>query len=162
MLGIERTPGLRDVLDGSTLDACLRQSSIANLELIPSGHIGGDPSELLAGRFPALFERLRDEYDIVVIDAPPLAPLNDARVLASLADTTLLVAASGRVSQRSVREAVERLKLVAVTPSAAVLNMSRSRHSRAYYGPLDSDERSAVGRTHGEAAQAESDRAPVS
>jgi tyrosine-protein kinase len=161
MLGINRTPGLRDVLEGRQLKTALRESSITNLHLITSGPIGGDPSELLASRFPAIFQQLVEEYEVVVIDAPPLAPLNDARVIASLADTTILVAAAGKVSYRSVRDAVERLKLVAVVPTAAVLNMSRSRQSRAYYGPLDRNDRAGSTTAPAEAVEPENDPTPV-
>jgi Mrp family chromosome partitioning ATPase len=70
----------------------------------------------------------------VVVDAPPLTPVNDARVIARLAKATLLVAASGRVSRRVVADSVDRLALIGIVPTAAVLNMSKGRQALAYYG----------------------------
>jgi capsular exopolysaccharide synthesis family protein len=135
MLLVPHAPGLREVLEGGEPAATIRTTAVPNVDLLTSGRTGGDPGELLATDFQPLIEWLEQEYDVVVIDAPPLAPINDARVIARLAKTTLLVCASGKASHRSVREAVERLKLIGVTPTAGVLNMSRSRQARGYYGP---------------------------
>jgi polysaccharide biosynthesis transport protein len=134
MLGVEPAPGLREVLEGDRLDRNVRETRLEHLYLLTAGRPASDPTELLASRFRVTLEALKEQYDAVVIDAPPVAPVNDARVIASLAQTTLIVCAAGRATHRSVRDAVERLKLVSVTPTAGVLNMSRSRQSRAYYG----------------------------
>jgi capsular exopolysaccharide synthesis family protein len=135
MLLVPHAPGLREVLDGGDPGASIRRTAVDNLDLLTSGRIGGDPGELLATSFQSLVEWLEQEYDVVVIDAPPLAPVNDARVIARLAKATLLVCAAGKASHRSVRDAVERLTLIGVTPTAGILNMSRSRQARGYYGP---------------------------
>jgi len=135
MLGLEPVPGLREVLEGDRLERSVRPTRLDHLDLLTAGRAGSDPTELLANRFHVALAALEEQYDAVVIDAPPVAPVNDARVIASLANTTLVVCAAGKASHRAVRDAVERLKLVSVTPTAGVLNMSRSRQSRAYYGP---------------------------
>ena len=134
MLGVEPVPGLREVLEGGHLDRNVRATRLEHLDLLTAGRHGSDPTELLASRFRVTLDALKEQYDAVVIDAPPVAPVNDARVIASLAQTTIIVCAAGKATHRSVRDAVERLKLVSVTPTAGVLNMSRSRQSRAYYG----------------------------
>jgi capsular exopolysaccharide synthesis family protein len=135
MLLLPHSPGVREALEGSDLGAIIRRTEVQNLDLLTSGRTGGDPGELLAAGFQPLVEWLEQEYDAVVIDAPPLAPINDARVIARLAKTTLIVCSVGKASHRSVREAVERLKLIGVIPTAGVLNMSRTRQARGYYGP---------------------------
>jgi tyrosine-protein kinase len=134
MLGVEPAPGLQEVLEGEPLDRNVRETRLDQLYLLTAGRPASDPTELLANRFRVTLEALMEQYDAVVIDAPPVAPVNDARVIASVAQTTLVVCAAGKATHRSVRDAVERLKLVSVTPTAGVLNMSRSRQSRAYYG----------------------------
>jgi capsular exopolysaccharide synthesis family protein len=134
MLGVEPASGLQEVLEGDPLDRNVRATRLEHLNLLTAGRPASDPTELLASRFRFTLEALMEQYDAVVIDAPPVAPVNDARVIASLAQTTLVVCAAGKATHRSVRDAVERLKLVSVTPTAGVLNMSRSRQSRAYYG----------------------------
>jgi capsular exopolysaccharide synthesis family protein len=135
LLRLAPAPGLREVLEGADLEECLRPTQIAGLDFLPSGRIDTDPGELLATRFKPILEWLEHEYDAVVVDAPPLTPVNDARVIARLAKATLLVASSGRVSRRVVADAVDRLALIGIVPTAAVLNMSKGRQALAYYGP---------------------------
>jgi capsular exopolysaccharide synthesis family protein len=158
LIGVEPFPGLREVFEGDRLEEVIRETRLENLDLLTSGRIGLDPTELLANRFRATLKRLEEMYDTVVIDAPPLVPVNDARVIASLAGTTLIACAAGAASHRSVRDAVERLKLVSVTPTAGILNMSRSRQSRAYYGRPDS---SLAGRPPAESPEVERPVAPT-
>jgi receptor protein-tyrosine kinase len=134
LLRLSPVPGLREVLEGAEVADCIVQTQIPGLDLLPSGRIDSDPGELLAMRFKPILEWLGSKYDAVVIDAPPLLPVNDARVIARLAKATIVVAAAGRASDRAVRDAVERLRLIGITPTAAVLNMSKDRQALAYYG----------------------------
>jgi capsular exopolysaccharide synthesis family protein len=160
MLGVEPAPGLQEVLEGDRLDRNVRETRLEHLYLLTAGRPASDPTELLASRFRVTLEALKEQYDAVVIDAPPVAPVNDARVIASLAQTTLVVCAAGKATHRSVRDAVERLKLVSVTPTAGVLNMSRSRQSRAYYG-VETDRQPGGGDTPVERPEIESPWTPT-
>jgi succinoglycan biosynthesis transport protein ExoP len=160
MLGVESVPGLREVLEGDRLEQTVRPTRLESLDLLTAGRPGSDPTELIANRFHVTLRALEARYEAIVIDAPPTAPVNDARVLASLAGATIVVCAAGRSSHRSVRDAVERLKLVSVTPTAAVLNMSRSRQSRAYYG-RDSDRETGSEKLPARSPEAESPWAPT-
>ena len=135
MLELDRVPGLHEALNGATLDGgVIRRTSLENLDLMTGGRVVSDPGELLNARFPELLRRLEEHYDTVVIDTTPLLPINDARLIATLVDATLIVASAGTTTVGSVQEAVHRLALISVTPTAAVLNRSRSRQARAYYG----------------------------
>lgn len=160
MLGVEPAPGLHEVLEGDPLDRNVRETRLEHLYLLTAGRPASDPTELLANRFRVTLEALMEQYDAVVIDAPPVAPVNDARVIASLAQTTLVVCAAGKATHRSVRDAVERLKLVSVTPTAGVLNMSRSRQSRAYYG-VETDRQPGSGDAPAEHPEIESPWTPT-
>lgn len=160
MLGVEPAPGLQEVLEGEPLDRNVRETRLDQLYLLTAGRPASDPTELLANRFRVTLEALMEQYDAVVIDAPPVAPVNDARVIASLAQTTLVVCAAGKATHRSVRDAVERLKLVSVTPTAGVLNMSRSRQSRAYYG-VETDRQPGSGDAPAERPEIESPWTPT-
>jgi capsular exopolysaccharide synthesis family protein len=160
LLGVEPAPGLREVLEGERLEQTVRATRLEHLDLLTAGRAGSDPTELLASRFRAALEVLVEQYDAVVIDSPPISPVSDARVIASLAQTTLVVCAAGKATHRSVRDAVERLKLVSVTPTAGVLNMSRSRQSRAYYG-MTADRRTEGGNLPAERPEVDSPWAPT-
>ena len=135
MLRMPHAPGLREALEGgdpAQASAPRRSRTSTCSRPAASEAIPASCSRRASGRWSS---RLEQEYDVVVIDAPPLAPVNDARVIARLAKATLLVCAAGKASHRSVRDAVERLALIGVTPTAGILNMSRSRQARGYYGP---------------------------
>jgi capsular exopolysaccharide synthesis family protein len=151
---LAQAPGLREVLEARDLGSTVRHSGVANVDVLTSGRLEGDPGELLATGFPRVLQELEQEYDLVVIDAPPVVPIHDARILARLAKATVVVCAAGRASEEAVQDAVDRLTLIGVTPTAAVLNMSRTRQSMAYYGaPEGSGERVANGANVDEAKQ---------
>ena len=134
MLDVPRIPGLYEAMNGSALGpGVIRETGLPNLDLITGGRLVSDPGELLATRFAQVLTELRPRYDAIVIDTTPVVPVNDGRVVASLTKATLLVAGAGGATRRSVEEAVSRLSLIAVTPTAAVLNKSRSRQARGYY-----------------------------
>jgi capsular exopolysaccharide synthesis family protein len=135
MLDIPRVPGLYEAMSEERIGSgVIRRTALPNLDVMTGGRLVSDPGELLATRFPELLDRLERMYDAVVIDTTPLIPVNDARVVASLAKATLLVASSGGATRGAVQDAVNRLSLISVTPTAAVLNKSRSRQARGYYG----------------------------
>jgi non-specific protein-tyrosine kinase len=94
------------------------------IDVLPSGPIPPNPSELLGSRgMGELLDQLTGRYDLVLIDAPPLLPVTDAAVLASRADGTLLVARVGRTRREQVRKAMEALRAVDARVLGTVLNM---------------------------------------
>lgn len=131
MLKIPRAPGLMDALRGAPLESVLHGSGMENLDVLTGGQLAEDPGEMLLMQFANVLRQLEEMYDVVVLDTTPLAPVNDARVIASFAETTVIVASAEATKRRQVREAVERLSLVSVQPTAMVLN--RSKAPRADY-----------------------------
>jgi receptor protein-tyrosine kinase len=95
---------------------------------------------LLTQAFPATLATLEREYEAVIIDATPVIPISDARIVARYADATVLVARAGTATRRQVRAAVERLGLISVKPTAVVLNHSNEVSRSSYYvRPNESD-----------------------
>jgi receptor protein-tyrosine kinase len=140
LLELERTPGLMDVLlDQTPLKEAIRRTS-DGLDVLPSGRRSADPGELLTSEFPALLSRLERQYEAVIIDSTPVIPISDARIVARHADGTLLVARAGYALRRQVRAAVERLELINVKPTAAVLNYSVAVRRSSYYVRPTSEE----------------------
>jgi capsular exopolysaccharide synthesis family protein len=135
MLDFERVPGLHEALSGARLDGgVIRRTSMEDLDIMTGGRVVVDPGELLNAQFPELLAQLKERYDAVVIDTTPLVPVNDARLIASVVDATLIVASAGATTRGSVQDAVHRLALISIAPTAAVLNKSKSRQARSYYG----------------------------
>ena len=84
-----------------------------NLWLLGSGELPPNPAELLNGRrIQEVFAALRELFDLVLIDSPPVLPVTDAVVLAKDADATLLIVAAGQTSRGDLQRAAEKLAQV--------------------------------------------------
>ena len=116
---VERIPGLSDVLvDRATLDEALRPVAADGLTILPSGYLPPNPSELLGSDAaqPAPQQAAR-ALRHVVIDTPPLLPVTDGAVLATLADGVLLVVREGKTSRHQLSLSVQRLERVGARSS---------------------------------------------
>ncbi len=113
-LGLNRGPGLADLLQGSTsLDEAIRPSGIPGLDIIGAGSRPKNPSELAASRrVDELLGQLKEQYNYVLLDTPPIVPISDAGILSAKSDGTLVVVALERASRRMVKEALEQLESV--------------------------------------------------
>ena len=96
-----------------------------------------DPTELLESRFFTVLHRLEQSYDAVIIDATPLLPVNDGRIMARYATATILVANAETATRRQVRAAIERLGVIGGQLTAVVYNLSKVRHRASYYSYLE-------------------------
>jgi capsular exopolysaccharide synthesis family protein len=113
ILGVEATEGITGVLDGRTslADALVRVGR--GLEVLPAGAPPLDTSAVLQRPgFRAMLSVLKDSADFVVITAPPVLAGTDTRILADVADMTLLVADARRSARAQVRTAVRELEPV--------------------------------------------------
>jgi capsular exopolysaccharide synthesis family protein len=132
-------PGLSNVLVGDTsLADATTQTAVANLWVLPAGHIPPNPAELLGShRFADLMKDLKSKYDWIIIDAPPVMPVTDSAVLAHSAGSVLFVIGSEMTPRQTALTAVEQLRSVNAKFVGAVLNrVNVERHSyyyRAYY-----------------------------
>lgn len=134
-LGIEGATGLTDVLIGkASLSDVIQTWGEPGLSVLPSGQIPPNPSELLGSQgMRAVLAQLTRDYDIVIIDAPPLLPVADAAVLGAIADGALLVARYGKTRREQVVRAVELLSSVNARLVGTVLNFAPAKHGH-YYG----------------------------
>jgi succinoglycan biosynthesis transport protein ExoP len=106
-----------------------------NLDLLPCGPLPNNPVELLNnGFFADMLEKLRDRYDRIIIDAPPVMPLADARVIAALADATLLVLRADQSTRRISLAARNELWRVRATRIGVVVNGVPMRKQGYGYG----------------------------
>lgn len=93
LFGLVNAIGLGDVL-AEEIDAqtAIRETRISNLSIMTAGTLPENPSEMLMSRrFTELLKQLRDEYDYILIDTPPLVVVSDPSVIASTVDSVLLV-----------------------------------------------------------------------
>jgi tyrosine-protein kinase Etk/Wzc len=124
MFGVPREPGLTNVLlgQGTTRDT-IRSTGVENLHVLTAGILPPNPYELLGGeRMTRLLDALSDEYDILVIDTPPLMAASDAAVLGAKADGVLLVVRAGSTDRGAAQQATQQLATVGARVVGAVLN----------------------------------------
>jgi succinoglycan biosynthesis transport protein ExoP len=134
LFGVAAEPGFFDLLFGqATANACIRTISVgpsARLDLLPSGGASQTDAEslLIAGRLGGFLGRLRADYDVVLIDSPPLDSYADAARIGAHADAVVFVARAGHTPRRSVEAAARQLRHVGAMVVGAVLNdVSRRR-----------------------------------
>lgn len=135
-LGLDGAVGLSQVLAGElrVQDVMLRWGRL-ELHVLPSGLTPANPSELLgSARMVALLAELREAFDLVIVDTPPVLPFTDAAVVTAMADGAVLVVRSGHTHQARIRTAVARLRAVDSAVVGTVLNMNMTREPRALYG----------------------------
>nr|WP_036165549.1 polysaccharide biosynthesis tyrosine autokinase [Lysobacter dokdonensis] len=111
LLDVSNASGLSNVLAGAAdIADVLRAAPGETFSVITAGPLPPNPPELLAGdRLARMLDALRDRFDIVVIDGPPVLGLADAPLLAHVAEGTLLIAAAGHTRRDALRGALRRL-----------------------------------------------------
>ena len=124
MFQLHKSPGLTDYLLGrSTLDEVRQETSVDGLTLIARGDSRGFNPDLLEGKkMLELLELLAKEFDVVVLDAPPLVAGADALVLGERSDKVVLVVRAGATDQELARTKLEMLGNVPIPLVGAVLN----------------------------------------
>lgn len=127
--------GLSDFLVGSVeFEEVTRDSGVENLTLITSGTRPPNPSELLSSKKMRDFiEGLKEEYEYIIIDSPPIVAVTDAQLIASFADGSLLVTSSGEVEREAAMRSKELLDKVNSKILGVVLNKLEVSE-KGYYG----------------------------
>lgn len=129
--------GLTDVLNGTCdYDHAIHDTPLATLKLMPSGPIPANPAEALSlPEMSELLELLRNEFDYIVLDTPPLLVVTDPSILASMADGVVLALKIRRKSKPNVMEAASILRNVGARVLGVVINNSdESNASDGYKG----------------------------
>ena len=109
--GISHRPGLSDVLCGGDLNAMIQRDVLPGLDVLAKGTLPSHPAELLMSkRFEAMLEVLKPQYDVVIIDTPPVLAVTDSTLIGKYAATTLLVVRHGRQPLHEIIETTKRLR----------------------------------------------------
>lgn len=112
----------------------VRTSDVPNLDVLPCGTIPPNPSELLASNAMLQFmQDVRNDYDIIFMDAPPVGSVTDAAIISTFVDGTILVVNSGRVEIGALKKAKELLMKVNANIIGVVLNKLTKDVSGSYY-----------------------------
>ncbi|MEM7152489.1 MAG: polysaccharide biosynthesis tyrosine autokinase [Myxococcota bacterium] len=131
--------GLAGVLtERATLDDALLESpedAPDNLTVLPCGNIPENPAELLDGpTFRRMLAELRDRFDLVVIDSPPVLPVTDPLLLAGQADAVVLVTRCDSTTRGELQRSLNQLGQADANIMGVILNEVDTRQERYEYG----------------------------
>lgn len=160
--GLEKTPGLTDCVLGNypwedivntitdvmlgdfELEEILRTPGLDNLHIITAGTKPPNPAEILRSkRFGELLQRAYQEYDIIILDSPPILPVVDATEIAPHIDGVVMVYTVGKIGRGVLKRAKMTLDNVNANVWGVVLNNVKADagpdyfkyHTQYYYGP---------------------------
>lgn len=135
MLGVHPRNGIYSVLSGQVeLDDAVVRTSMRNVWFLDSEPHIPNPVDILGSkRFHSFLQRLKGEYDFVVVDTPPLSAFIDAAVIGSVVDGTLLVVRRNFVRRDEVVASMEQLKKAEANVLGTVLNYCEDKKSEYYY-----------------------------
>ncbi len=121
---VSNTMGLTDILTGNKgLDICIQQTKIDGLHILTTGKIPPNPSEMLDSRsMRELVNSLREYYDYILIDTPPVGIVTDASIVSTYSDGVVMVVAAKEVDIDMAKMAKERLDKVNANILGAILN----------------------------------------
>ena len=138
IFNVPRAPGLTDLLTGQgKLVDTAHETSIANLFVLGSGPFPPNPSELLGSTaMRDLIREASEEFDVVLIDSPPLLAVTDAAVISTMADGAIVVIRMGATTRAALKRTASQLEAVEGRLLGAVLNDVDFRQTGygGYYG----------------------------
>lgn len=116
--------GLSHYLSGQKKEEeIINHTDLTNVDIILAGPTVPNPTELLGNHyFTELLERLRQAYDVVLVDCPPLGWVIDAAVIAPMCDGVILVVESGAINYRYLQEVKKQLEITGCRILGVVLN----------------------------------------
>ncbi|MGR2836119.1 polysaccharide biosynthesis tyrosine autokinase [Vibrio vulnificus] len=135
--GLNWENGLSDLLSGKiTRDAAVQSAKVENLDIITRGQVPPNPSELLMHpRFKELVDWASENYDLVIIDTPPVLAVTDPSIVGAIAGTTLMVARFGQNTVKEIDVARSRFEQAGIEVKGVILNAIEKKASSSYgYG----------------------------
>ena len=149
--GIDK--GLSHYLTGQAeIEDIIYETETAGFYLSVAGPLSPDPTSLLdSDQFQKFIDKVREDYDYVIIDAPPLGVVIDAAIIGKYCDGAVLVIEQGVIKRKVVQDVIKQLKRGKVRILGAVLNKVDERigaygaydykYSYSYYGDSDAEDR---------------------
>jgi capsular exopolysaccharide synthesis family protein len=133
LFGVARQPGFTDVVQGrAELSQAIQPTIIPKLSLLTAGTVCSSLAEFLSDpRFSELLKRLPDQWDSIVVDAPPILPVSDGLILGQYVDGVVFTALSGVTGGLALQDAQDRLRAVGVRILGLVL---MGFEPSSYYG----------------------------
>lgn len=146
IFGVDMYPGLSNYLSGMTgggveknidIKYCIQTTEVENLFVIPAGSIPPNPAELLnSEKTVDLVKKLKEIFDIIIIDSAPCLIVTDSAILSRHVDYTILVASQKSTKIEDIKEAKKQIENVGGRVVGVVLNkvkLSKKKYENHYY-----------------------------
>jgi capsular exopolysaccharide synthesis family protein len=126
--------GLSDVLTGRCgLEEAVQKTPVAHFSLLPSGPHPPNPAELLnSKRMKELLAAVRDRFDYIFIDLPPVLAVIDPLIVAALADMTIIVLKTGKTTRKPLLRTIEELRKAKARVAGVIFNDAEVKKTGAY------------------------------
>ncbi len=137
LFGSKATAGLSNLLldDIKNYKKYIEKTSVDNLYLLPSGIVPPNPSELLGSeKNNELFKMLKKDYDLIILDCPPVNAVTDTLVLSQLADEAVLVCKYKSTPMDLLMSSKKALENTKVKFAGVVMNGTEAGRNKYYYG----------------------------
>ncbi len=137
VLGLEAKDGLSDILSGRlAVASTVKNTAQGGFDFIPRGQIPPNPSELLMhSRFSEVMAWASENYDLVLVDTPPILAVTDAAIIGKHAGTSLMVARFELNSPKEVEVSIRRFEQNGIDIKGVILNAVMKKASNYYnYG----------------------------
>ena len=141
LFGKENSIGITTILvEGTKVADAVKNTNIVGLSLITSGPVPPDPGYAIESqRMIQLIKDLTQQYDVVILDSPPILVVNDAIILAGYVDSSVFILESGRTTRRALSQAKDLLKQARIKPAGMLLNKLKTGRSGYYYAYYSTD-----------------------
>ena len=138
---IEKDKGLSNLLldDIKNYKKYISKTEVGNLHVLTSGIIPPNPSEILGSeKFMELLNKLKEDYDLIILDCPPLNAITDSLVLTKFADQAVIVSAYKKTPIDLLMSSKKSLELSNVKIAGVVLNKMERQGNSYYYNKYNS------------------------
>lgn len=141
--GLSNQSGLTTgIVNQLPLEEIIKHTSVENLDLVTSGPVPPNPSELLSSvKMAQLLKELKSYYDMIIVDSPPVLAVTDAQILSKHTDGTVIVTDVKNNNVHRLKEAKQLLEKTDAKILGVVLNnvnmKKESKNNYHYYGSDD-------------------------
>lgn len=135
MFDTSNTQGLMDILLGKrNIQDSVKKTKQENLYILTGGTIPPNPAEVLSSKKMSEFiESIKDEYDYIFIDSPPVGVVSDASIISTYSDGVIFVVGANEVDSNLAKIAKERLDSVKANIVGVILNKFKTDTNSEYY-----------------------------
>ena len=129
-----KTTVLCNLLGRKNIEECIKKTTQENLYVLTGGTIPPNPAEVLSSKKMSQFiESIKDDYDYIFIDTPPVGIVSDASIISSYSDGVIFVVGSEEVDSNLAKVAKERLDSVNSNILGVILNKYKTETNSEYY-----------------------------